>query len=570
MELSLQLPDESIEERADQLTDEEIVNCTALSDFFEEIHSALTSRGTKLIAGPRGCGKTHLMRYTWIKCKSNKNLPLCLYVSFNRYLRLEPYLSGNSDAIGLFHSWVLARILLSICDFIDSHEEIDNVELKSLTEAMTGYSRADIESYITNLEKGNSSVYVSSDVNVGTEDVINAIDKTTAHYKRKRAVILLDDAALTLTPDYMRTFFDMVRVLKTPTISLKASVYPGTTEYGPKFHVNHEAERISIWLDVKDRNYSRIMGEIATNRMMDISDVPDELVELLKYAAFGIPRAFLTMLREFKRKKFTTAQQGINQIIQSHNSWRDSEYQSFAIKIPEFSDLIDAGSILLNEIVSKLKKANSELNDSDERQIIIGVSEFESALAKRMVNFLVEAGMLYEHSIVSHGEDRVYQRYTPHFSKLIQARVFSSGSRGFSPSRIVEFISRRDAKHPVRTSIQNLIGNARYENLKLNLPPCAKCNTPRLSEVQKFCHNCGEPLVDQSTYQRCMSVDLASIPTMTDWQRSKISETGIRTIGEFLTLQDPGTELRKIKQIGQRRAGKMIGGVDQFVDEFLS
>jgi hypothetical protein len=187
-----------------------------------------------------------------------------------------------------------------------------------------------------------------------------------------------------------------------------------------------------------------------------------------------------------------------------------------------------------------------------------------------MINLLVEAGMLYEHSTVSHGDERSYQRYTPHFSKLIQAKTFSAGSRGFSAAKIVEFISRRDAKHPVRTSLQNLIGIPTLDNLKLNLPPCNKCSTPRLNELQKFCHNCGEPLVDQSTYERCMAIELISIPTMTEWQRGKISEINARTIGEFLTLQDPGTELRKIKQIGQYRAGKMIGGIDQFVDEFLS
>lgn len=44
--------------------------------------------------------------------------------------------------------------------------------------------------------------------------------------KRKRAILLLDDAALTLTKEYMIEFFDVFRSLKTISISPKASVYP--------------------------------------------------------------------------------------------------------------------------------------------------------------------------------------------------------------------------------------------------------------------------------------------------------------------------------------------------------
>lgn len=562
--------DGDIEERADQLTEEEIMSGTAKSQFFDLVHEALTSRGTKLIEGPRGSGKTHLMRYTWIECKRDQKLPLCLYVSFNKYLRLEPYLGSNSDALGLFHSWVLARILIAVSDLFEDMQDSDKKIGNYTFREICGYEKIELVRFVGSLENRNPAVYLESEIELSIDKVIHIINRTSQLLKRKRAVILLDDAALTLTPEYMREFFDIVRVLKSATISPKASVYPGTTEYGSRFHVNHEAETVSVWLDVKSKNYKKIMGEIAQNRIAFLDDIPSEYVELLKYAAFGIPRAFIVMLREFSRGNFSTPQQGINQIIQNHNNWRDSEYRSFAMKIPEFKTLIETGERFLNEAVSNLKKANMDLKDSDERQIVIGIQKFENPLAKRMINLLVEAGMLFEHTSVSHGDDRTYQRYTPHFSKLIQEKVFSSGSRGFSATKIVEFISRKDSKHPSRTNIEKILGAGSLDQLKLDLPPCTNCNAIRLSDDQKFCHRCGAELVDPSTFERCMAIKLSDIPTMTAWQRTKISQIQARTIGDFLSLQDPGTELRKLNRIGPKIAGKMIGGIDQFVDEFLS
>jgi hypothetical protein len=395
--------------------------------------------------------------------------------------------------------------------------------------------------------------------------VIKAIERTASFYGRKRSVILFDDAALTLTPEYMQELFDVIRSIKTSTISPKASVYPGTTEYGPRFHVNHEADILSVWLPINSPDYSSVMGDIAKNRANDIYKVPDDVVEYIKYAAFGIPRAFLVMLREFRRKDFKTNQQGLNKIIQEQNRWRVSEYSSLAIKVPKFQNLIEAGDYLIEHMVSKLKKATADLKNKNEVQLIFGLNEIENPLEDRMLNLLVEAGMLYQHSSVSHGEDRQYQRFTPHLSILIERKVFPGGGiKG-----VVDFMRRRPTKHPVRSSLNRCLG-PHGGKLKLNMPPCRECDTPRLSEGQRFCATCGAILVDESTFERCMALDLDKVPHLTSWQKTKVKELKIRKIGDFLGLQDPGTELRKLHRIGSKRASHIIDGVDVYVDEFLT
>ena len=552
---------DSLEERADHLPENELSAYTAKSDFFNTIHNSLISRGTKLIAGPRGSGKTHLMRFTYIECKKNKKLPLCVYVSFNRYLRLEPFLKTKADAIELFHCWMLARILLSIYDWINSLE--DKIAL-DLGKKLIGYSIEDLESTISHLERGAPNQLILNR-EISLSKTIDAIENTASYYNRKRSIILFDDAALTLTPEYMQELFDLIRTIKTSTISPKASVYPGTTEYGPRFHVNHEAELIPVWLAITAPDYSTVMGDIAVNRATDLDTIPEDVIEYIKYAAFGIPRAFLVMLRDFKRRDFRTVQQGLNKIIQNQNIWRISEYESLALKVPKFQSLIEIGKTVFLNLISDLKKANNELLEKENVQLNVGFSDITQPLEQRMMGLLVEAGLLYEHSAVSHGDDRQYLRYTPHIAMLIEQKVFP----GSSIRSITDFITRKPAKHPLRRSLRTLFGSKNL-TLKLNISPCSICDTPRVSESQKFCHNCGSALIDQSTFERCMDIELQAIPYLTTWQKEKIRELKLHKIGDFSALQDPGTELRKLHMIGSKRASSIINGVAYYVDEFLS
>src|SRR5215207_6219054 len=100
----------AFEARADYIDENDLPQFTSKSDWFEAIHTELLSSQTAVIVGPRGCGKTHMMRYTWLRCRDNAEQPLATYVSFNRYLRLEPWMHRRADARRLFNAWVLALI----------------------------------------------------------------------------------------------------------------------------------------------------------------------------------------------------------------------------------------------------------------------------------------------------------------------------------------------------------------------------------------------------------------------------------------------------------------------------
>ena len=96
------------EERADYLSEQQLKDWTAESDHFNHIQRKLIQVGAKLITGPRGTGKTHQMKCAHTKCTYNEKLPLSVYVTFNHYLRLETYLHDKSNALDIFHAWVLS------------------------------------------------------------------------------------------------------------------------------------------------------------------------------------------------------------------------------------------------------------------------------------------------------------------------------------------------------------------------------------------------------------------------------------------------------------------------------
>ncbi|NEV00329.1 zinc ribbon domain-containing protein [Bradyrhizobium uaiense] len=576
--------EEGFEERADQVSEQVLRDDTVTGDWFDIIYKALIARGTVLVVGPRGCGKTHMMRYTWLRCCEAKNLPLAIYVSFNRYLRLEPLLKTRNDALSLFQIWVLSRILLAADDTVEQVvQRISPPVNKPNAFASFGIDRGQVETLIRRLEKAGPLTQQEEAIAnaISIEGVVRSLTLLFKELGRTRLVLFLDDAALVFAQEFMAEFLDVVRVLKQQNISPKCSVYPGSTEYGPRFHADHEAQFVHAWLPVDHPSYRDIMGSIASKRFAEGSRLGSDVNGVLMYAAFGVPRAYLTMSRAMVTTLRETAtpgkaasgqsavQQALNKVIQEHRDGRLREFRSLKLKMPKFSTIIDAGEQLFQSVVGTMKKRNDALADIPEKQLLFGITTEEmTAIPRRMFRLLVEAGLLFELPEVSHGPKRTYHRYTPHLAALIAARAFAGSSRGNSPSQTLSFIERKPTKHPIRQSLTSLLPS--IDSVRFDLPPCQACKTPRISDEQKFCHNCGTRLADDSTFTRLMKLPIAEVPNLSDWARSEIDNIGIKTIAELLAYEDPGTELRKIYGVGPRRAERYLSVVNAYIDEFLS
>src|SRR5579872_331230 len=285
------------EERADQLSLQTIDRTLADGEIFKRARKKLLAHGAKLLVGPRGTGKTHVMRYTYSYAMNDPEAPLALYASFNRYLNLEPLLRSEPDALKRFHSWVLAKLLLSCFDLLKDK----GLPPSKLANFGPQYDPSKLAELVSLLERGSGKeLYESFGQNLTISHVIVAVETLCGLFNRKRAILLLDDAALSLADQYLIAFFETYRLLKTETISPKASVYPGSTQYGPTFHISHETEEVPLWLSVEDPDYLEIMGDIAQRHMSqeELTSINSDALNLFKYVAFGVPRAYLRLIRE--------------------------------------------------------------------------------------------------------------------------------------------------------------------------------------------------------------------------------------------------------------------------------
>ncbi|CAH6937801.1 conserved hypothetical protein [Vibrio chagasii] len=564
--------DNTIERRADYIKSDELMLNTSMNDFFSDVIKSLTNRQTTLIVGPRGCGKTHMMRYTALECNSDDTKPFSIYVTFNRYYRLEPMLTSDINAINTFHTWALTQIILAAYETLET--TIDNHNI--IEEIGSFFTIEILYSIIAKIEKG---VQLSSEEQEAADYISismtkNFLMKVKELSKRKRILILMDDAALTLTPEYMKEFFEIFRTLKSQFITPKASVYPGTTEYGSRFHPTQEGAFKSVWLSIENESYSETMEAIAVKRIPNFNEIPESIRELLKYAAFGVPRAYLSLLQDYIDNKTSRSQaQKLNSVIKSHITARVEEFKSISIKSPKLKILIESGDKVFNKICSDLKEVNDSKNEEKLKQLLFGINGIDNdPYVERMFNLLVEAGLLYEiDSDVSHGEDRDYKRFIPHIAALLNIKTFLSKGTASSAKIALERLQFKSTKHPIRRTKDSILKSSGVNELKFNLPSCSSCNTERISQNQKFCHNCGAELIDISSFDQCMSIPLADITGLTPWMRDKIKNEipKFETIGDFVTSQDPSKVLRQAEQIGQKRAEKIILLATTFVDEFL-
>lgn len=559
----LNIDNKEFEERADFIEIEDLINWTVDTPFYQNIQKKIIERGAKLIVGPRGTGKTHQFRHAYYTCLSDHYKPLPLYISFGKYYHLEPLLFKSANALTIFHTWILAKICLEI-SLISTSLQIDITQ----SFALKNIEITDINEFIENAERNlinsNNDELIPK---ISIQFVTNLIDELLSKSNRKRCILLLDDAALTLTPDYMIEFFDVFRSLKTQNISPKASVYPGTTQYGPRFHIGQDAEEVLAWLNVEDDNYSYFMSEILNKRLTKI-ELNSDVIELFKYASFGIPRAFITLLRSFIQSTGKTTQQNFNKVIENQKILLEKEYLSLAVKLPQYKSIIKTGYEFYDKIISEVEDANK--TNPIEKKIHIGILQDDLIFkSSRMIKFLIEAGLLYQIQSISDGPERIFDRYIPHYLFLINSKVFTH-TKGFNPKSMVESISKKTDKRPIRKQINSILDKNKIENLKLDLPPCNNCGTQRLSEDQKFCHQCGNPLVGQSTFEATLKTKIKDLP-LPKWQISAIlNDTSLKTIEDIYSSQNLAKDLKNARGIGKVRTTNIDKMVKELIQEFLT
>lgn len=233
--------DISLELSAEEYNREDFSTMHKFSDHDERIIRKLVAHGPVLLQGSRGTGKSALLIAASLRlAPSTEDAPIIgLYIS----LRYVPLLRSEGEEYErLFCTWVskeVSRILeASDLEFPDCFQVIE-------------------------LRDAFADLYQSTG---------------------KRIVLLFDDAAHIGRETSLGAFFDLFRTLSSHTLSCKAAIYPGVTEFGTRFDIYNDATVIDAARNPDRPGFGELFAEILAARYPQITH---RRVSGIGYATFS-------------------------------------------------------------------------------------------------------------------------------------------------------------------------------------------------------------------------------------------------------------------------------------------
>lgn len=533
-----------------------------------DIVKKLTQGGAKLITGPRGCGKTTLMLKAYNKLMSNKRSnTLPVYVNFKSSLKLEPLYRNNPNAAYWFNQWLLLKVLLGLYESLDIANDGQNISLPM--------SKIHIQKVVELLEMGRVDLIDENEDHVSISIIDSTINTAISNLDKSRCALLLDDAGHAFSAEQQHDFFEFFREVKSKSISPKAAIYPGVTSYSSSFHVGHDAEEIDVWIRPNESGYLEFMHQLLKNRFNDqvyIQLTKDSnLLNLMCYAAYGIPRSLLNMISELCKVNGDISDDNATAIKLDNkkvlsaikNSFNKSYqiYDSLRLKLPMYNNFIDTGASFFENSLKLLKEFNKG-GDTNKQSSIIAIKRPISPELGKVIGFFQYSGIISPSGISSRGNKGVYELYELHYAAIIDRNVFFS-SRGISIENYCTAFKNRPNHHYPRYAEQSLLETFEHSFI-LALPACEVCNTPRLSDEARFCMNCGAKLKDASVFEDIVNQDIANLPITENRAQSIKENSKISTIKDILMDHD-NKQLRSVRMIGPEWAKKIRNYAEEFI-----
>ncbi len=519
------------------------------------------------MTGPRGCGKTTLMLKAYNSlCKKSSSGAFPIYVNFKSSLRLEPIYRSKANGGFWFSQWMYLKIYEGI------YKSLNDLKINEKTPLRITLDYA--KKVISQLELGELDKIDKEHIDLSTYDLEENINQAMMLAGKSRAVLLLDDAAHAFSPDQQRDFFEFFRKIKSRSLSPKAAIYPGVTNFSPTFNIGHDAEEVNAWLNPEDEHYFTFMTSMLSRRLpKDVIDkISNEssLLKIMCYASFGIPRTLLNMVRNVYieetvegnstyKIKFTR-KNVLSQVKLSNKSAFDI-YSSLKQKLPTYKSYVEEGGAVFSRIVDLIKTYNKD-KSVERKSITIAIKKELSSDLKKILGFYQYAGLASHKGQISRGEKGVFELYIINLAALIENNALIT-TKSFKTDDIATALDSRNAHEFTRTQSENILPE-KEGGLKLSMPPCQNCGTERSSEEARFCSNCGAPLKASSIYETLISKDIEVLPLTESRVQTIKCNSSIKYIRDI--LHDIGhTELRSVPQVGTYWASRIYGLAEEYI-----
>lgn len=242
---------------AEDFPDDQFKKYHTFSSYENKIIRKLIAHGPVLIRGGRGSGKSALMKEAFFRVNDSplSDNILGIYISL-RHLRLLR--SEGKDYENYFCKLVIDHIKFNLGQTGEENFE-PNPDIGELQQALLTLS-----------------------TRIG-----------------KRIILFFDDAAHIGRETSLKEFFDIFRTLSSNTVSCKAAIYPGVTEFGSRFDLLNDANVIDIARNEETPQFTDFFkniieirySEYITNEKLKLP--LDDFSKFIGRAVTGNVRAFI-------------------------------------------------------------------------------------------------------------------------------------------------------------------------------------------------------------------------------------------------------------------------------------
>jgi hypothetical protein len=288
------------------------------------------------------------------------------------------------------------------------------------------------------------------------------------------------------------------------------------------------------------------------------------------YAAFGIPRILLNMVRSFyveeevngvfKYNITFTRKKLLAQVKESTKS-AVAVYASLEKKLPTYSSYVEEGDVIFNKIIELIKSYNRD-KPVNRKSISIAIKKELSSDLKKILGFFQYAGLASHKGQISRGEKGVFELYLINLAALIDNNAILA-SKAVKTDDISAALQNRNAHEFTRTNTDVLLPED-SPPLRLRMPACQNCGEQRSSEEARFCSNCGSPLKTASIYDALVNESIDVLPLTGTRVKAIMANSSIKDIRDI--LHDIGhKELLSVPQVGKFWAAKIYYLAEEYI-----
>lgn len=527
--------------RTEEMSVDQVKELYVTTPADEEIIGKLKSQTPILLVGSRGVGKSFLFRVAEAQLNDNfeKDKILPVFITFRKASLLQ---TGNTNQ---FQSWMISKICSELQRVLRRKGKLAtiNYSMGVLLGEANKTEKSELEEVMELFETSwkNPGSLVDDSKIPSLDTFIDVVQDLCEDLGIKRIILFIDEAAHVFYPQQQREFFSLFRDLRSPYIKCNAAVYPGVTVYGDTFEPLHDAVRITLNRSVTDSNYIETMKRMVLKQAKDSSLATilsrrGENFSILAYASGGNPRHLLKTV-EMAGNLESTA---INKVMREY--YRESlwaEHSNLATKYPGYAKLIDWGrdfveTEVIPEVKAKNDKVIAEKGAEGYTSAFFWVHRNAPQEVKEALRILEYTGIISEHSSgIRATRSELGARY-----EINEGCLFAQEA---TPATTAHFI----AKH---LSIKKMTEYGSNYNSFEAIKGAVIDSSGSATIMQQFGKN-----ID--------TIDLTS------WQKSKLHELEINTIGELIEVEE--TKLKEARYIADARARQIKNAAVAAVCEYL-